>query len=134
MIGGLLLGFSPDYIRKKEQEIIAYSELDEFIDKPVRTYSSGMYSKLSFAITAFMEPEIMLIDEVLSVGDARFRQKSMDTMKNLINDRSRTVLIVSHDLGVLESMCDRILWMHNGMIRETGEPEVVLKKYKEFMK
>lgn len=134
MIGGLLLGFSPDYIRKKEQEIITYSELEEFIDKPVRTYSSGMYSKLSFAITAFMEPEIMLIDEVLSVGDAKFRQKSMDTMKNLINDRSRTVLIVSHDLSALESMCDRILWMHNGIIQQMGEPEIVLKKYKEFMK
>lgn len=134
MIAGLLLGFTPQQIRSKEQDIIEYSELGDFIDKPVRTYSSGMHSKLSFAITAMMEPEIMLVDEVLSVGDAKFKQKSLETMKNLICDKSRTVLIVSHDLGTLEKMCDRVLWMHEGEIIEIGDTKEILQKYGEFMK
>lgn len=134
MIAGLLLGFSPEYIASKEKEIIEFSELGEFINKPVRTYSSGMYSKLSFSITAMMEPDVMLIDEVLSVGDAKFKAKSLKKMKELIMDNRRTVLIVSHDLNTLEAMCNRVLWMHEGERMEIGETHVVLEKYREFMK
>lgn len=133
MIAGLLLGFSPEYIESKEQEIIVFSELGDFIDKPVRTYSSGMYSKLSFAITAMMEPDIMLIDEVLSVGDAKFKAKSLEKMKELIMDNTRTVLIVSHDINTLEVMCNRVLWMHEGEIKEIGDTKKVLEAYKNFM-
>lgn len=133
MIAGLLLGFSPEYIKEKEDEVIEFSELGDFIDKPVRTYSSGMYSKLSFSITAMMEPDIMLIDEVLSVGDTKFKLKSLNKMKNLILDNKRTVIIVSHDLSTLSGMCHRVLWMHEGEKISLGETNEVLEKYKEFM-
>ena len=95
-LSGLLLGFSEEFINSKMAEIIKFSELGDFIDRPVRTYSSGMYSKLSFSITAILETDIMLIDEVLSVGDAKFKKKSYKKMKQLIQKDDRTVIIVSH--------------------------------------
>ena len=113
--------------------IIAFAELGEFIDLPVRTYSSGMYSKLSFAITAVIDTEILLVDEVLSVGDAAFKKKSYHKMKELILDSERTVLIVSHSVPTLRELCDRVLWMHDGKIKMLGEPEDILKKYEAFM-
>ena len=119
-------------VREKEQEIIDFSELGDFIDKPVRTYSSGMYSKLAFSITAILETDIMLIDEVLSVGDQKFKKKATK-MKSLISDKSRTVLIVSHNISTLQELCDTIMWMHDGEIRRIGEPEPVLAEYMEFM-
>ena len=134
MISGLLLGFSPRYIEERMPEIIAFSELGEFIEKPAKTYSSGMYSKLSFAITAMMEPDIMLIDEVLSVGDAKFKQKSYQKMEELIFNNSRTVIIVSHDMGTLQKICGRVVWIHEGQVRQIGPTEEVLKNYASFMK
>lgn len=130
---GMLLGFSPKYVKEKMDEIIAFAELGEFIDLPVRTYSSGMYSKLSFAITAVIDTDILLVDEVLSVGDAAFRKKSYNKMKELILDSERTVLIVSHSVPTLRELCDRVLWMHDGTIKMLGEPEDILKKYEAFM-
>ena len=134
MLSGLLLGFSEKEINARMDEIIEFAELGEFIDRPVRTYSSGMHSKLAFAITAMLETDIMLVDEVLSVGDARFKKKSMDKMKELITNKDRTVLIVSHSLETLGDMCDRVMWMHEGEMKEIGEPEAVLERYEEFMK
>ena len=96
-LSGMLLGFSRDFIDEKLEEIIEFSELGDFIDRPVKSYSSGMYSKLAFAITAILETDIMLIDEVLSVGDAKFKKKSYAKMKELISNENRTVLIVSHN-------------------------------------
>ncbi len=133
ILSGLLLGFTEKEVREKEQEIIDFSELGDFIDKPVRTYSSGMYSKLAFSITAILETDIMLIDEVLSVGDQKFKKKSYKKMKKLISDKSRTVLIVSHNISTLQELCDTIMWMHDGEIRRIGEPEPVLEEYMEFM-
>ena len=133
MLSGLLLGFSEKEVREKEEEIIEFAELGDFIDKPVRTYSSGMNSKLAFAITAMLETDIMLVDEVLSVGDERFRRKSLTKMKELITDKSRTVIIVSHNIETLRELCDRVMWMHEGMLKEIGEPREVLEHYKEFM-
>ena len=95
-LSGMLLGFTEKQVAEKLEEIIEFSGLGTFIDKPVRTYSSGMYSKLAFSITAILETEIMLIDEVLSVGDARFKAKSYEKMKQLITNEDRTVIIVSH--------------------------------------
>ena len=95
LLSGMVLGFEEDYIRERMNDIIEFSELGEFIDRPVKTYSSGMYSKLAFAITAILETEIILIDEVLSVGDAKFKKKSFKKMKSLISGENRTVLIVS---------------------------------------
>ena len=95
LLSGMVLGFEEDYIRERMNDIIEFSELGEFIDRPVKTYSSGMYSKLAFAITAILETEIILIDEVLSVGDAKFKKKSFKKMKSLISGENRTVLILS---------------------------------------
>lgn len=95
-LSGMLLGFTEEQVKAKEQEIIDFAEIGEFIDMPVRTYSSGMYSKLAFSITAILETDIMLIDEVLSVGDQKFKKKSYEKMKSLISNKDRTVVIVSH--------------------------------------
>ena len=132
-LSGMLLGFSKEQIEEKMDEIIEFSELGKFIDRPVKTYSSGMYSKLAFSISAVLETEIMLIDEVLSVGDANFRKKSFEKMKSLINDSSRTVVIVSHNMEMLKNLCDKILWIHEGKIKMLDTPQEVLPKYIEFM-
>ena len=134
MLSGMLLGFSEKEVRAHLDEIIEFSELGDFIDQPVRTYSSGMYSKLAFSVTAILETDIMLIDEVLSVGDEHFKKKSYAKMKELIAGKERTVVIVSHSLGTLQELCDRIMWMHDGIIKEIGRPKEVLEHYKEFMK
>lgn len=134
MLSGMLLGFSEQEVLDRMDEIIEFAGLGTFIDMPVRTYSSGMYSKLAFSITAILETDIMLIDEVLSVGDEKFKKKSYAKMKSLISQRNRTVVIVSHNLKTLEELCDRVMWMHEGKIVKIGEPKSVLKEYKEFMK
>ena len=134
MLSGLLLGFTEEEVKERMPEIIEFAGLGNFIDMPVRTYSSGMYSKLAFSITAVLETEIMLIDEVLSVGDEKFKKKSYHKMKELISARNRTVVIVSHNLGTLEELCDRVMWMHEGKIMEMGDPHEVLEHYREFMK
>ncbi len=132
-LSGMLLGFSEDEIKKKEKEIIDFADIGDFIFKPVKTYSSGMYSKLAFAITAILETDIMLIDEVLSVGDAQFKKKSYEKMKELISNDKRTVIIVSHNTSTLMELCDEVLWMHNGKQKMLGKPKEVLAKYEEFM-
>lgn len=132
-LSGMLLGFNKEQIQKKEEAIIEFSELGKFIDMPVKTYSSGMYSKLAFAITSSLETDIMLVDEVLSVGDEHFKKKSMARMEELIGDKNRTVLIVSHSIDTLEKLCDRILWMNDGLIQEIGNTQEVLERYKQYM-
>ena len=134
MLSGMLLGFSEKEVQERMDDIIEFAGLGEFIDMPVRTYSSGMYSKLAFSITAILETDIMLIDEVLSVGDEKFKKKSYEKMKSLISQRNRTVVIVSHSLKTLEELCDRVMWMHEGKIVKIGEPVEVLNEYREFMK
>lgn len=133
ILSGMLLGFSEKEIEAKSQDIIDFAEIGDFIDRPVRTYSSGMYSKLAFAITAMLETDIMLVDEVLSVGDEQFRQKSLNKMKDLINDRKRTVIIVSHSIPTLKELCNQVLWLHDGEIKELGETDAVLRDYAEYM-
>lgn len=132
-LSGRLLGFSEEKMQKLSRKIIDFSELGEFIDRPVRTYSSGMYSKLAFSITSALEPDIMLLDEVLSVGDQHFREKSLAKMKELIGRKDRTVVIVSHSISTLTELCDKVLWMHDGQLKKIGDPREVLKEYKEFM-
>lgn len=133
LLSGMLLGFSEEEIRERMPDIIEFSELGKFIDRPVRTYSSGMHSKLAFSITAILETEIMLVDEVLSVGDAKFKKKSFKKMKQLINDKDRTVVIVSHNGETLRKLCDTILWLHDGVVKMQGSTEEVLPLYEEFM-
>lgn len=133
MKSGMLLGCKPDYIREREEEIIEFSELGDFIDRPVRTYSSGMYSKLSFAVTAILDTDIMLVDEVLSVGDEHFRKKSYKKMTDLMTESQRTVLIVSHATDTLKKFCNRLLWINDGKLVQLGETEAVLNEYDKFM-
>ena len=132
-LSGMLLGFDKEQIDEKLDEIIEFAELGAFIDRPVKTYSSGMYSKLAFSITAVLETEIMLIYEVLSVGDAKFRKKSYEKMRSLITNKDRTVLIVSHDAGTLRKLCDTILWIHEGEMKALGPTAEVLPEYEKFM-
>ena len=115
------------------EEIIEFSELGEFIERPVRTYSSGMYSKLSFAVTAILDTDIMLVDEVLSVGDEHFRRKSYKKMEELMMS-NRTVLIVSHATDTLKKFCDQVIWIDGGNLVKIGDTEAVLKEYDEYMK
>ena len=132
-LSGMLLGFTEEQVKAKEQEIIEFAEIGEFIDMPVRTYSSGMYSKLAFSITAILETDIMLIDEVLSVGDQKFKKKSYEKMKSLISNKDRTVVIVSHSIETLKQLCDTVMWMHEGQIKRIGDPDEVLDEYVAFM-
>ena len=133
-LSGMLLGYSEEEIKKKVKDIVEFSELGDFIYEPVRSYSSGMYSKLAFSITAILETDIMLIDEVLSVGDVHFKEKSYNKMKELINDEDRTVVIVSHSSKTLRELCNRVIWLHNGKIKDIGKPNEIMDKYEEFMK
>jgi ABC-type polysaccharide/polyol phosphate transport system ATPase subunit len=133
ILSGMLLGFSEEEIRKKMPRIIKFADIGKFIDKPVSTYSSGMYSKLAFSITAILETDIMLIDEVLSVGDRRFKKKSYKKMKSLISDETRTVVIVSHSIMALRDLCQRVLWIDDGNVMMIGEANEVLDQYEAFM-
>lgn len=132
-LSGMLLGYSEEEINAKEKEIIEFADIGDFIYKPVKTYSSGMYSKLAFAITAILETDIMLIDEVLSVGDVQFKKKSYNKMKELISDDKRTVIIVSHSIPTIKELCDEVLWLHEGNMKMIGKTNEVLPKYEEFM-
>lgn len=132
-LSGMLLGFSEEQVKERVDEIIEFSELGKFIHKPVRTYSSGMHSKLAFSITAILETPIVLIDEVFSVGDIKFKEKSYNKMKELISKEDRTVVIVSHSMNALNELCDEIIWLNDGVIMDQGKPEEILPKYEEFM-
>lgn len=134
MLSGMLLGYTEQEVKDQMQTIIDFAEIGKFIDMPVRTYSSGMYSKLAFSITAVLETDIMLIDEVLSVGDEKFKKKSFNKMKELISNSDRTVMIVSHNIPTLKELCSTVIWMHEGKIKKIGPSEEVLAEYKEFMK
>ncbi len=132
-LSGMLLGFSEEEVKKKEKEIVDFADIGDFINRPVKTYSSGMYSKLAFAITAILETDIMLIDEVLSVGDVKFKEKSYNKMKELISDEHRTVIIVSHSLRTIRELCNEVLWLHDGQIKMIGKPGDVIPAYEKFM-
>lgn len=133
ILSGLLLGFNIEEINEKIDSIINFAEIGDFIDAPVKTYSSGMYSKLAFSVAVSLETEILLIDEVLSVGDENFRVRSFNRMRELIADNTRTVVIVSHSIEMLLNLCDQVMWLHDGRIKDIGEPKEVLDRYVMFM-
>lgn len=132
-LSGLLLGYTEEQIKERLDEIIEFSELGDFIYQPVNSYSSGMYSKLAFSITAILETDIMLIDEVLSVGDIRFREKSYNKMKELISDEDRTVVIVSHSSETLRDLCDRVIWINDGIMMGDGPADEIVTEYEKYM-
>lgn len=127
-LNGYMLGFSKEQIETNEQEIIDFCELGDFINVPVKYYSSGMAVRLAFAIATSIEPEILLFDEMLSAGDAHFAQKAEERMNTLL-DRSKGMVIVSHSLGMIEKMCSRTIWLHHGKIVADGTPADVVKAY-----
>lgn len=133
ILSGMLLGFTEQEILDKMESIINFAELGDFIDRPIRTYSSGMHSKLAFSITAMLETDVMLIDEVLSVGDEKFKKKSLAKMEDLIGNKNRTAIIVSHNITMLREMCDEILWLHDGSVKEMGDTDEILSHYLAFM-
>ena len=113
------------------QKIVDFAELGDFIYKPVKMYSTGMRMRLAFSIAVHFEPEVLLIDEALSVGDNQFQKKSLQKMNSLIRDKDRTVIIVSHNGSLLEKECDKVMWMDSGKIMEYGDPRRVLRSYIE---
>lgn len=133
-ISGLLTGFSKKEIDEKFDEIVRFAELEDYIDMPVSKYSSGMYSKLAFSIAVNFKPDILLIDEALSVGDIRFRQKSYKKMREVIEDNDRTVVLVSHNSGTIRELCDFVVWIDNGELKMKGPTAEVMAEYERFMK
>jgi ABC-type polysaccharide/polyol phosphate transport system ATPase subunit len=132
VLGGLAAGLTRAELREKYDEIVEFAELEDFMDMPMRTYSSGMYGRLAFAVAVTMHPDILIIDEALSVGDARFRAKSFDKMRELCSE-DRTILLVSHALGSIEKLCDEAIWMDKGRMRMWDEPHAVVEAYTEFL-
>jgi ABC-type polysaccharide/polyol phosphate transport system ATPase subunit len=132
VLGGLAAGLTREQLAGKYDEIVKFAELEDFMDMPMRTYSSGMYGRLAFAVAVTMEPQILLIDEALSVGDARFRKKSFRKMRELCSE-DRTIVLVSHALGSIKELCDQAIWMHKGELRMWDEPEAVVDAYTEFL-
>ncbi|MGB4985514.1 MAG: ABC transporter ATP-binding protein [Erysipelotrichaceae bacterium] len=132
-LSGYALGFTKKEIEDHLQDIIDFSELGDFINSPVKTYSSGMYSKLAFSISAILATEVLFVDEVLSVGDIRFKKKSYDKMKQMIKDENRSVIIVNHSVETLRTLCDKILWLHKGELKMFGDVNEVIDAYVEFM-
>jgi ABC-type polysaccharide/polyol phosphate transport system ATPase subunit len=132
VLGGLAAGLTRDQLAEKYDDIVAFAELGEFMDLPMRTYSSGMYGRLAFSVAVNMEPDILLIDEALSVGDPRFRRKSFEKMRELCG-QARTIVIVSHALGSISELCDQAIWMHLGEMRMWGEPDAVIDAYTQFL-
>ncbi|MGM8366153.1 teichoic acids export ABC transporter ATP-binding subunit TagH [Virgibacillus sp. W0181] len=128
----LMLGFNKEEIKKMEPAIIEFSELGKFIDQPVKSYSSGMKSRLGFAISVNVDPDIVIIDEALSVGDKAFSEKSLAKMKEF-KSQGKTMVFVSHSIGQMKDFCEKILWLEFGMVKEFGTVEEVIPKYEEFL-
>lgn len=123
-LNGAILGYSKEYLENKYSEIVEFSELGDFIDAPIRTYSSGMLARLAFSVACVVEPEILIVDEILAVGDADFQEKSRAKMKQLM-DGGTTVFFVSHNMNQIEEMCNKVLWIEHGTFQEYGETEKV---------
>ena len=132
VLGGLAAGLKRGQLAEKYDDIVAFAELEDFMDMPMRTYSSGMYGRLAFAVAVMMEPDILLIDEALSVGDARFRRKCARKMRELCSE-DRTVVLVSHALGTIQELADHAIWMDKGQMRMWDEPDAVVNAYTEFL-
>ncbi|MEA3502316.1 MAG: ABC transporter ATP-binding protein [Actinomycetota bacterium] len=128
-LGGLAAGLRKAEIDEKFESIVEYADIGEAIDRPVKTYSSGMFSRLAFSVAMAIEPNIMLLDEVLAVGDESFREKSLRTMRDLLANAG-TIIFVSHALPNVVEFCDRVMWLENGQVRSIGPSEAVVELYK----
>lgn len=129
---GALLGYSKSYLEDKFDEIVKFSELENFIDVPLKNYSTGMNARLAFSIATIVEAQIIILDEVLSVGDAKFREKSQERMKSLLNE-DVTVLFVSHSIGQVKSLCDNAIWLEHGKLIMQGPVDEVCDTYTNWV-
>jgi lipopolysaccharide transport system ATP-binding protein len=129
-LNGAILGMSRKEMRRKFDEIVSFAEVERFLDTPVKRYSSGMYVRLAFAVAAHLEPEILVVDEVLAVGDAQFQKKCLGRMGEVAKG-GRTVLFVSHNMGAVRNLCNRAIWLDNGCLLRAGETREVLREYEE---
>ena len=131
-LNGAVMGYSKQFIESKYDEIVAFSELQDFMEVPVRNFSSGMVARLAFSIATIVDPEILIVDEILSVGDLAFQQKSEEKMLSMIRGGT-TVLYVSHSVGSIMKLCDRCVWLDHGHVREIGPAEDVCCDYVDFV-
>ena len=125
------MGYSKEFINSKFDEIVSFSELNDFLDVPIQNFSSGMIARLAFSIATVVDPEILIVDEILSVGDMAFQKKSEEKMLNMINGGT-TVLFVSHSIDQIRNMCNKVVWIEKGEVQAIGGKEVC-DKYIEFM-
>jgi ABC-type polysaccharide/polyol phosphate transport system ATPase subunit len=131
-LGGLAAGMSREEIDKNFDAIAAFSELGDAIDTPMRTYSSGMFARLAFSVAAVVEPDILIIDEALSTGDAKFKEKSLNRIKEL-RTADRALILVSHALATIEDICNEVIWLDHGKLMARGNPAEVIAAYREFV-
>lgn len=129
---GALLGYTRAFMNEKYDEIIEFSELKEFEDRPFRQLSTGMQARIAFSIASMVQPDILILDEVLSVGDGGFRKKSEEKMRRIINGGATTIL-VSHSLEQIQQLCNKVLWLDHGRLMEFGEKEPICEAYSEFL-
>ena len=132
-LNGAVMGYSKKFISSKFDEIVEFSELSDFLDVPVKNFSSGMMARLAFSIATVVEPDILIVDEILSVGDAAFQEKSSKKMQEMIGGGT-TVLFVSHSISQIRKLCDRVIWLEHGKMIMDGEPEEVCNKYLQSQK
>jgi ABC-type polysaccharide/polyol phosphate transport system ATPase subunit len=132
LINGLLLGLTRRQILEREQSIIEFAEIGDFIDSPVKQYSSGMYMRLAFSVATEVDPDILLIDEILAVGDAGFKQKC-DRRIQAFREQGKTIILVSHDMGAMKNFCERLLLIDKGELLEDGPPDYVIARYNEMV-
>ena len=130
-LNGAVLGYSKKFIDEKFDEIVNFSELKDFLDVPIRNFSSGMVARLAFSMATIVEPDILIVDEILSVGDIAFQQKSLDKMMSLINGGT-TVLFVSHSIEKIKKICNKIIWIEHGVVQKIGGKEICTE-YEKFM-
>src|SRR4029079_13976857 len=128
-LNGTILGMTRPEIRRKFDEIVAFAEVEQFLDTPVKRYSSGMHVRLAFSVAAHMEPEILVVDEVLAVGDAEFQSKCIGKMKGVAGTGDRTILFVSHNMAACKQLCRRGIWLDHGVIRMMGSIDEVIEAY-----
>ena len=132
-LNGCVLGHTKKYMEEHFDEIVEFAELDKFLDTPIKNYSSGMRARLGFAIATMVQPDILIVDEVLSVGDMKFRQKCENRMTEMLK-KGTTLLYVSHSLSEVRRLCDHVVWIEKGDIRMIGETEMVCNAYENYMK
>ncbi len=129
LLNGLILGMTSSEIRARFDEIVAFAEVEAFIDVPVKYYSSGMYARLAFAVATAVRPEILLVDEILAVGDAAFQEKSMSRILGLREELGTSIVLVSHNMGLVRSLCSNAIWLRNGEVQAGGDSGTVVSDY-----